>query len=110
MRGPTGSRIFTGTENRLASAEDRGLNHSDIIDGYRIQAENYVTQNENRATVFIGTGHRDQILESVDKMKTAKFIARNEPGTKPDFIEDLEDHAAFLIALAEELDKPKYNQ
>lgn len=90
--------------------EERDLNNVDIIGGYRVQAERFAAEQPNRVAVFIGAGHRDQILNSVDRMKTATFIARNEPGMKPEIIDDLESHAAFLVAFAEELEKPTYNQ
>ena len=107
-----GSRSWkTGAETFVGNAQERGMNDSDFVEGNRAQAVEYAKSNENIATVFIGAGHRDMIIEAKDKMSAAKYIARNEPHLVPDFIiDDIQQQAAFLVAFAEELNKPEYNQ
>ena len=98
------------TENEIGGAQERDMNISDIIERSRVQAENFAVENANHASVFISAGHRDEILESENQLSAARKIARENPHFVPDLIEGEDQQAAFLIALAEELDKPQYNQ
>ena len=84
---------------------------SALVRGSRLQAERYAQAKENAMHVktFI-SAHRDFILNANDQLDAAKYVARNEPHFIPDTIEDLESQAAYLVALAEELQKPQYNQ
>lgn len=101
-----------GAESSTISAESRNMNLDDLVEKSRKQAENYVKNNQNRVTAFIGTGLREKLMgaNDEDRINIAKGIARSEIQFVPDTIDDLDEQAAFLIALAEELSKPEYVQ
>ena len=106
-----GLRIWRkGAETVVGDAEKRDMHFSELVERSRVQAENYATAHGNEITAFIGAGHRDTILNATNKLSAAQMIARNEPYIIPDTIEDLDHQAAFLIALAEELNKDEYRQ
>ena len=97
-------------EAGVIKGQENELNFQDLVEKSRMQAQNYIKTNPNLVSVFISTGHRDLILESKNQLSAAKSIARSEAHLIPDTIEDLDHQAAFLIALAEELNKPEYHQ
>lgn len=106
-----GMRIWkTGAESAVVSGQERNMNISDFVEKSRVQATNYAKMHEKQVSAFIGAGHRDTVLNAVDRLSAAKMIVRNEPYIIPDTIDGLDHQAAFIIALAEELQKPEYNQ
>lgn len=98
-------------EGYVANAQENGLSLTDLVEKSRVQVAKYADANQNLVTVFIGTGLRDKILNAEDQVEVAKRIARTESQYLRDVdIDDMDHQAAFLIALAKELQQPKYNQ
>ena len=98
------------TESQVLNNQEAGLNNSDLVRCYEQQAINYIVQNKNFVSVIIGSGIRDTILSAKNKLSAAKFEARNNTHLLPDTIDELDHQAAFLIAVAEKLSGPEYNQ
>lgn len=100
----------TGAERAVAGAQERDMNISDLVEKSRVQAENFAKHHTPQTTAFIGAGLREQVLEANNQLNAAKAVCRDNPHFIPDTIESLDHQAAFIIALAEELQKPQYNQ
>ena len=65
---------------------------------------------EKLVSVFIGSGLREKILsQKTDeaKIEAAKRVAKENAHLVPDTM-DIDEQTGFVIALAEELDKPNY--
>jgi hypothetical protein len=99
------------TEEGVIRNDLESKTFTDLVRSSRIQAERYAQTKENAMHVktFI-SAHRDYILNANNPISAAKEIARNEPHFIPETIEDLNSQAAYLVALAMELNKPQYNQ
>ena len=101
------------TETGLVRGQENSLNLSDLVDRYAVQAKNYAEQNPKQAKVFMNQGFHTQITqitEAEKQISAAKALVRNEPHFIPDTIEDVDHQAAYVVALARELNKPEYNQ
>lgn len=99
-------------ENNLVRAESADSTFGDLVERSRGQAFNFAQakENANQVKVFISAGHRDKVLEADNQMSAAKSIVRNEPHFIPEIIDDIDEQAAYIVALSEELTKPEYNQ
>ncbi|MCA9367218.1 hypothetical protein KC887_03060 [Candidatus Kaiserbacteria bacterium] len=106
-----GPRVFRSkTEDSIVRAESNELNISDLVERSIGQAERFAEHNANQARVFISAGHRDMILEANNQLNAARVVAKNNPHFIPEIIEESDEQAAFLIALARVLHQPEYNQ
>lgn len=110
MKGPDARPWRRPEESAVIRAEERDMTTDDLIEKSRKQAENFARTHEELITAFISAGFREQITQANDPMKFGRYIARNEPHYVPDTIDDLDHQGAFLVALAQELQKPEYNQ
>lgn len=97
-------------ETDVIRGQEYELNFQDLVEKSRAQAQSYITANPNLASVFISSGQRELILTAKNRLSAAKSVARSEPHLVPDTIEALDHQAAFLVALAEAVDQPTYNQ
>lgn len=99
-------------ENAVIRAESNELNVSDLIERSRVQAERNAQAKENAMHIktFINSGQRDSVLESKNQMSAAKAVIKSSSFLVPEIIDDTDEQAAYLIALAEETSKPEYNQ
>lgn len=105
-----GMRVWRkGAEDTITRAETGQEEISFLVTKYHTQAKNFVEQNPNDATAF-KRQFVEFILRARNREEAAKTVVRDEPHFIPDTIEGINHQAAFLIALATELNKAEYNQ
>lgn len=99
-------------ENTVIRAESNELNISDLIERSRVQAERNAKAKENAMHIktFINSGLRDSILGAKNRLGAARDAIKNSPFLIPEIIDDIDEQTAYIIALAEETNKPEYNQ
>ena len=109
------------TEKKAIYNLDVGTPESRLVQEQAVQAERFAkgedlgrdkVAQQKRAMLmkaFISQGHVELVTNARDRLNAASFIVRNDPHFIPDSILP-EAQAAFIVALAEELSKPEYNQ